>query len=467
MRKTLVILTLAVTMLLPAACDNDDYDKSPEAVVTSFNIGDFLVYYKDINIQGHDTIVTRKVTGSTVPFTIDQQKNLIYNQDSLPKGSRMDSVTTSIFATGTVKYRKVRPDGTATDTLWSSKNAMDLRNPVTVKVISNDDSYVREYILKVNVHKIDPDSMTWNKLPGALPERLTEMRAVVCGSQISVIGLNADGIPCVICHDIDENGGWTPAVRCQGFDNIPDCKSLTLHSDKYFILDGTGLKYSNDCRIWSASDQNIPLRQIIPFLQTGDKGTAWAVTTDNWLAYSTDMQTWTKTQELPSAFPDCDISGFCYPLKTNKSILRYIIVGTDLDNYPSNSVIWTRLSSEDLWTMVEVSDDHSLKCPAFDNLSVIRYDEDLYAFGGEGILGDNVIEALSGFYQSSDNGITWRDCTAFFDSFNTWNRYMQIPEELHGCTSQFCQVIDGHNRIWIITSGEQGVWRGFINRLYK
>ena len=96
MRKIFGLLSVAALTFVLAACEKSSDDRQSEAVITSFSIGDFKMIFNDITIDGKDTVAVSTVSGTTVKFSIDQQHNLIFNSDSLPVGSQLDSVTTKI-----------------------------------------------------------------------------------------------------------------------------------------------------------------------------------------------------------------------------------------------------------------------------------------------------------------------------------------------------------------------------------
>ena len=456
------IFTLSVTTV---ACEHQTgKELTPDAAITAFSIGNFRVYTHDINVQGRDTLVYWTVTGSTVQFSIDQQRNIIFNTDSLPLGSKVDSVTTVISSTGTVYYEKRNKDGSSSELLWTAKDTLDLSRDVRLTVVSSDNSYRRQYTLKTNICTADPDSMKWSRMSCDIPDDVYEMKSVILNDKVTVLASMGE-TPLLLQHSVDGNDAWTD-TPCSGLSADADISSLTLHDGILYVTDGGKLMKSSDGISWSEVSHNLPLLTLIPFRQTGDGGKAWAVTADGRIASSTDMREWNAVQDLPISFPDIDISALCYPVRSNISILRYIVTGIDIDLNPNNAEVWTRLSTEDSWTRIETSDGHSLRCPAFADLSVIKYDGDLFAFGHNGPIGNAETGSLLGFYQSSDNGLTWRDCNAFYDTFSTWNPYMEFPEELNGSDNPFCHVIDRHGDIWLITSGD-GVWKGHINRLYK
>ncbi|MBO4499461.1 MAG: hypothetical protein J5732_04315 [Bacteroidaceae bacterium] len=464
-KKSLSLLPLLLSSLLVLSCVKEAGVQSPESVVTNFQIGDFYVLYHDITVKGHDTLVTRKVTGATIKYAIDQMKGLIYNEDPLPAGSIIDKVTTSVSGTGTVYWQKSRADGTLYDTIWSSKDTVDMTKPLKLLSVSEDGSFRRLYTVMTNISTADPDSMSWKEVP-SLPVRMSGIKAVELDGRMIVIGDSLGIRTGVTSLSVGDGDSWSDFESCKGLSN-PVKWTISVHSGSLYIVDGESLKMSDDGVNWTDVGQDTPMKALVPFNQTGDGGTSIGITEDGWIASSEDMTEWTKLQRVPDGFPETDIVGMMYPLKSNPAIERFVIMGNDGNGLNTSTIVWTRLSTEKEWSLVEVLDANSLRCPVFSDPSFILYDGSLFAFGGIASLGDIRIESLGGFYQSLDNGISWRYCNPIFDTYNTWNNCMQIPAQLKGCVDPICGAVDTHNDIWIITGGSKGVWKGHINRLYR
>ena len=139
------ILSLAIILLLSSCMKDSEYDYSSGTAILSFSIGNFEVIYNDVDHLGVDTLVTRKESGSNHKFTIDQKKFLVFNHDSLPYGSVVDKMLTSVSSDGLTYYRKKYSDNTFVDTLWTSSDSIDFREPVIFFVKSTDGKYIREY----------------------------------------------------------------------------------------------------------------------------------------------------------------------------------------------------------------------------------------------------------------------------------------------------------------------------------
>lgn len=464
MRKSGTIYFLAALLFSWVSCTDKSVSNSPEASVNSLTLGEFNVLYNDIKLDGTDTILVRKVTNGTVAFDIDHINNQIYNTEKLPFGSVINKITTNITATGTPYFQLPDSAGEMHTILWTKDVTIDLRTPVTILVKSDDGSYTRKYTLTANVYSANPDSMTWKKCTEPMPADMNCKDAIELDGRILVFGMNGAEEPCVTATDISGTGKWSDLQICSGLDNEVDFRTMTRHGELLAVLDGGSLFTSPDGIVWTDAQADTRLSSLIRFRQDSDGGTAWALTSDGWIASSEDLSTWTAIQEAGSMFPTSDISAECYPLGSNTGILRYVLTGSCTN--AGYAPVWTRLSTEDTWSLVETSSDHSLRCPAFNRISMFRYDGRLYTFGGQGFSGSKEVPAMHNFYESRDNGITWRECKSIRESYNTWNNYMQIPEAFRDSDEPCCFVTDHNSVLWFISSDLRGIWRGYINRLH-
>ena len=88
---------------------------------------------------------------------------------------------------------------------------------------------------------------------------------------------------------------------------------------------------------------------------------------------------------------------------------------------------------------------------------MLRYDDFLYAFGGEGVAQGEDVGAFTSFYISRDNGITWKTPEGF---------YQRVPADLQGDNAPFAATVDSGNVMWIVRGGKKPlVCKGIINRL--
>ena len=133
MRKNslyVLISLLAVSFAFASCLDsnNTDYTLTSDVAISSFSIGSIAMPDTLKNSQGNDSIVYDSVIGSDYKFAIDQQNNLIYNRDSLPVGTNVSKVTTSLNMTYGYAVTYVK---NGQDTIWSSSDSSDFTSPVT------------------------------------------------------------------------------------------------------------------------------------------------------------------------------------------------------------------------------------------------------------------------------------------------------------------------------------------------
>ena len=141
---------------------------------------------------------------------------------------------------------------------------------------------------------------------------------------------------------------------------------------------------------------------------------------------------------------------FSYPLSTNPSIMRNLVVCYDDASTDSLAHVWTRLSNEQTWREMAPSADNPYGCPLLEYLMIIRYNGDLYAFGGQSKGGRTPsVQGFERMFVSVDNGITWR----------SHKNKLSLPEELIGYNSAFDAAVDGNNFLWIELA-DGTIWKG-------
>ena len=144
------------------------------------------------------------------------------------------------------------------------------------------------------------------------------------------------------------------------------------------------------------------------------------------------------------------VFAFSYPLTTNRAIQRNVVVCYEDAEVDSLAHVWTRLSTEAEWSEMCPSADNPYGCPLLENLMVVRYNGDLYAFGGKSKGGRTpAVEAFSRMFVSVDNGVTWR----------SHSNKLSLPDDLLGYNGAFDAAVDNDNFLWIVL--EDGtVWKG-------
>ena len=446
-RLAIYFSVLAMAVLALSCSSDDDAALSPYAYVKSFGIGDFNSSYPTFTDAGKDTVIDRKHSGSSWKFTIDQAACRIYNSDSLPFATNLSKLVVSMSVDGVASIYNDKSDAFE---YFSGTDSIDFTSPRTLRITSLDGSYFKDYLVTVSAHKVDPDKMVWSKIEtpnGILPVRLLEF-----GEDMLLLGKNQDN-PALALMPLSGNSAWAP-VEISGLPPTADFTTAAVFNEKLYVLADGNLYTSDDAASWSCASQGNDLVAIVG--ASSDKGGAiWTASTNN-LFCSTDGVSFENKGELPDGFPLYGISSVAYPLSHNKNIIRFVLVGYSEQDKSGAPKVWSRLSTESAW--VEYSNaGNPYPCPSLADITVLHYDNFLYAFGGKGFVDGKDVEAFSSFYVSKDNGIVWKAMQGYMQ---------QLPKELVGKNVPFAATVDSNNRIWVMTAdGDAGAWRGLLNRL--
>lgn len=446
MKRFFLPSALILLSMTYSCMDDPEVQTDPQAAITGFTLGYYDVRFHDINYLGHDTTICKREAGHMYPMTIDQFSNRIYNIDSLAYGSEINAVTVSVSATGSVVYR-YDDDPEKEIYAWMSYDSIDFTRPVIFSAVSTDGSFVRDYSIQVNIHKVFPDSLVWTDADTAGFSPFDIRSSAVRSDTIYAFGYES-GTPSVTFRNI-LTGSWTAPGPLSGIDASTWDGNVIVRSDGMYTISGACLCSSADGINWTQGASGF--RTL--FSPADMSGIVWAAGTDGSLLSSEDMRTWTS-QAMPAGFPDSLVHTYSNALATNENIVRTIAVGIGSDCLYAD--VWTKLSTDSVWTRTEPASYSSYRLPVLEGLSLISYDGALFAFGS----------GLDCFWQSVDNGITWHKCNRYAEEYSSWNQYMQMPSALAGSSAGFAYAVDRLGSIWIMTADGQ-VWRGAINRLNK
>lgn len=234
------------------------------AVFTSCNddssTDDVEVIYGSTQVKGFNLKADAKVLSAldSVFFSIDLVNAQIFNADSLPYGTRVNKLVLQITTDACSKVELNVPRKNKADTvinyLTNSTDSIDFSNgPVKLHLVSYDGKAERDYTIKVNVHKMVPDSLYWNKVAmRRLPSNIASpkmQKAVKWGDGVAC--LTGDGARYNLA--VTENpydDAWT--VKAVNFGFTPRVGTLSSAGDKLFILSDEGyLYYSTDGAAWT------------------------------------------------------------------------------------------------------------------------------------------------------------------------------------------------------------------------
>lgn len=246
------LLIAIATTLITSACNSNSSD-DPYAISSDVTVLGFSLK-KDISIlSGIDSVF----------FSIDLQKGLIFNADSLPKGTDITRLIPIISYPSTVMSATITmSDGSyktgSIDYKNNPSDSIDFSGKVILTLIAQDGFSTKDYQIKVNVHNMEPDSLTWDKIAvSQLPSRMAEprnQRTIMFGDEIISLIQEADAT-FTISKTYDPNkNNWTKEEI--EFPFTPNIRSLSATENALYIIDSEGVLYtSNDAINWESTNK--------------------------------------------------------------------------------------------------------------------------------------------------------------------------------------------------------------------
>ena len=244
---------MLLALTLGVSCNKKSSDDDTLYVYTTSTSSTLVQSFK---LQANSDVMAHL---DSVYFTIDPERGLIYNADSLPKGTDVSKLKVTVgFRSSISKAVFSVMDSTRQATEYeytsSSSSEMDFRYGVVLAVTSYDGLFTKEYTVKVNVHQVEPDTIVWpqadrRNLPGATDDNYAVGTACM-GDAYWCLLHNSDGY--VLSKATTPAGGWT-RVDAQ-FGCEPNAATLTASDNALYLLDVNGNLYSSsDGASWTAA----------------------------------------------------------------------------------------------------------------------------------------------------------------------------------------------------------------------
>ena len=155
--------------------------------------------------------------------------------------------------------------------------------------------------------------------------------------------------------------------------------------------------------------------------------------------------TWSDEQlgddENPSLLPESDIAWLSFPYSANKNT-DYEIMAGSLSSDDTACTVWRKIVEKSegaapaRWVNIPVADSKEYYLPKMSPLSLIWFDNAIYAIGNTGI-----------FYKSRDGGITWKESDD-----------ISLPDGLESNNVKAITAEDGS--IWLMDADSGRAWRG-------
>ena len=193
----------------------------------------------------------------SVFFSIDLNRGVIFNADSLPVGTDIRKLVPVISYTSSASEVKLTQSGGhyegVIDYKTNPNDSVDFSGKVVLSITAEDKEHTRSYDIKVNVHKVEPDSLVWDRLATCkMPSRQeypVDQKTVKYKDKAFSLIKERDG-SYTMAEATDLISGvwdsWIPA-----FDFVPDVRSMCASESALAMLDDSGVLHTSaDGRTW-------------------------------------------------------------------------------------------------------------------------------------------------------------------------------------------------------------------------
>ena len=399
-----LVAGIMTTTFFLSSCLGNDYEEieyPSTSSITSFSIGTLHQTFYVKSSEGEDSVYTDTISYADVPFTIDQINRKIYNKDSLPKDVDITRVVASISADYPAVYYKKNGE----DTIWTSTDSIDFTNPVEFKVMTyNPTTQFFEkgyrYEVKVNVHKLNPDSLVWkhfenNKFANNIV--YTKQKAVYTNESLYVFGETADGSVKANKTSVERGNisSWNEITLPAGT-NI--YSATAFNNNVYFVANGELYFLENQITKVGNSTGLTNLITVSNGKLLAYKGNENKVVTIDSKGNELTESDFVNGNDLNGR-----MSAISMPSSHNKDLWRTIVMTNNIGTSEADSTatVFSYISNDTEW--VKYQPNNPTTCPNQGNISMITYDGKIYAFG----------EDFDYFYTSNDNGLNWNQETGY------------------------------------------------------
>lgn len=401
------------------------------------------------------------ITGlENVKFTIDQVNGQIFNKDSMPFGTVIDrkivcNITYELNPSAVEVYQEALKDSTFG---WNGTDSLDFSDFVRFIVYSYDGKASKTYVVRLNVHRQNPDSMAWTLYSEHLAgSGVQEQKVIVFGDNYRMYVRNADGYS-VYTSPRTGVPEWT-GMRMESLtDRIFYLSQMTAHEGRLYLPASDGsLYHSSDgilWEVWSGAPQVVALLGALEAGVQIKRPAALAAVVregDAWHFAALTGTEWTKGAAVSERFPTAGFGVVSYEQMYYPHLT--IVAGKDREGRLSNAA-WSTMDGL-AWTCL--TDAETSYFEPREGVMLTQYDDKLCLIGGI----DASNKALKDIYWSKDKGVSWTPT----DSLKI------LPEDYRA--RGYASALTDDDRFLLLFGGKESndanaleeIWRGRINRL--
>ena len=446
---------LAVLLTIMTSClssEEQEVQLYNDAAITTFQIGNLkrTVYSK--TSAGKDTSTVSTSSYSTYPFTIDHNRGLIYNLDSLPTNVSLEKTMPTVYTmnSGYVYLKNLDNDSL---TILST-DSVDLSKPRMLRCYANDGSWYRDYTVEVRVHREAEDSVYWQEKPVQETfSTLSDLRMFSFKEMVVTYGYK-DG-QCKAFSTLNTDGDNWSEMKLP----VSTSYSFANNGNRIFVLTAEPAVYSSENgENWTREGNGENISKLLG----ASRSELYALSSDHKLMKSVNNGgTWEEeyTGNDTEFLPSSEISVLSIPSKTNSDMDKVVMIGNRDVETDIYAVVWTKIADSNnpnqsqTW-MYQPFNSHTWhRAPSLHALNVIYYEDRLILIGGKGKNG-NGKDPFAAPLISEDYGLNWYEDERYY-----------YPSAFYFNYDNFAMTADTNNRIWMVCGGTGQVWRGYLSQL--
>ena len=351
-------------------------------------------------------------------FTIDfsQDTALVYNEDSLPVGTRIDSVVATFYFSTTIGYATFY-SGDDTVLVTASDTLNFEPRPCRLHVVSEDQKNERDYNIYVNVHTVDPDLYLWSQTQESLFSGNCDVHAENLNGVIQLY--RQDGINAALYRSVDGRE-WTGPLPVNGLPKSANVRQIVKGDKRLYYAESNRIYSSTDGQNW-VSDDCSALGFKVENMLFHYNDSIWAVVSDPasgdlWFATMKEGGTLAKQNQIGrindyyrfsyESFPVSDFSALVFSGRSGRR-RAMVMGGFDADGNALNSRWNLEWIDTDATTGYYRLENFTIEQPEFTALTgaaLIWYDYKMLLFGAEEGSSATTIHTV---LESVDEGMNW------------------------------------------------------------
>lgn len=380
-----------------------------------------------------------KIVNISQEFVVNDVENVIFNYDSLSKGTKVDALNVYFYGYISSPSIYYKTDVASEWKSFVNGDKIDMSSSLFILSISNDGKHRKEYKFDLRIHKYDVDAFTWKKFSTIkLSSEVVSQKSLTMNNAFYWFCKTASGNNYQYTSS-DKGKTWT---RKSLSVSDPVWETLSLYNDSLWVQLADGSLVSS--ALSTLDFQPVATSVSIDRLLFEVNGSLWAISGRSIYALSPTSSDFELKNELPDEFSTESIVTFT--AASGFTQLGYIYAVKD-----DAGSIWSLDYKGALCLLKDA--DGSL--PALTNPMVYIYDRTLGIVGGR--LSDGSISTKC--YSSQSSGKNW-----------TLDAHKDLSNNVGGIEYAGVFAFSGYGEL-IVVGGNTAdgpsnvVWKGVLNQL--